>query len=86
MKTFTTKQQFIDFFNERIDWDNETPKNITYIRDFKRVIEDEFIFNFDEQTLQNAFNIFNIEHFFTEIQAIEKIERKRLKALREENT
>ncbi len=79
MKTFTTKQQFIDFFNERIDFNDNAPKNLTYIRDFKRVVEDEFIFDFKEQTLQNDFNIFKIEYFFKAIQEVEHDRRKKIK-------
>ncbi len=85
MKTFTTKEQYIEFFTARVDYNNKTMRNRNFVRDFHQTGEKEFIFNFDEQTLSNPFKIINIEYFFTEIQAIEKIERKRLRDLEKEN-
>ncbi len=72
MKTFTTKQQFIEYFDKRIDFSNTAPQNITLIRDFNRVKNDEFVFDFKDQILQNDFNIFRIIYFFEEVQKIER--------------
>ncbi len=75
MKTFISKEQFVEYFNIRIKRNIDSYDNKILVKDFERVKDKEFVFSFVKQTLENQFNVFKIKYFF---EAVQKIEFKNL--------